>query len=139
MHLDSFLEEIVKYTKNVVRIGGRCNNEKIKDFILDSSEKYYDNKYKKYLKDLDEDGENLEKIINDTMDNNILLNVQKVKKIFKDLYDKIINDFYKIGNIPNDYYINYNKIYILWNLIDTINDEDFQEKLYSLLKDDKKK
>ena len=31
--LDSFIEDILKYTNNVVRIGGRCQNEKLKNIF----------------------------------------------------------------------------------------------------------
>ena len=34
--LDSFLEGIIEFTDDVVRIGGRCNNEKIQKYILNS-------------------------------------------------------------------------------------------------------
>ena len=134
--LDSFLEEIIKYTQSVVRIGGRCNNEKIQNYILDSSDKYYNNNYKRYLKDLDREGENIENFINNEINCDNLLNVQQVKDKFKVLYDKIYTDFFDLANIRENFYINYNKIYILWNLLDIIDDEEFQDKLFSLLTED---
>ena len=135
--LDSFLEEIIKYTQSIVRIGGRCNNEIVKNYQLDRTEKYYDKNYKKYLKDLDADGENIENFINDTINSDNLLNVQEVKNCFKILYDKVVFDFFNLANIRENFYINYNQIYILWNLLDEIDDEEFQNKLSSLLLDER--
>ena len=135
--LDSFLEEIIKYTQNMVRIGGRINNEKIQNYKLDSSEKYYNNVYKKYLKDLDRKGEDIEDFINNEINNDNLLNVQEVKNNFKLLYNKVNNDFFALANIRENFYINYNKIYILWNLLDIIDDKEFQNRLSSLLEEDR--
>lgn len=73
--LDSFLEEIIKYTDSVVRIGGRCNNEKVQNYQLDRSEKYYDKNFKNYLKDLDDEGEDIENFIRNTINTHNRLNV----------------------------------------------------------------
>ena len=135
--LDSFLEEIIKYTQSVVRIGGRCNNEKIQDFILDTSEKYYEEGYKSYLNHLDEEGENLENLINNKIIDSDFLDVQEVKDNFKDLFYKIVDDFFDLANEDqDDIYINHNEIYKLWNLIDIIDDDEFQNKLQNLLEKD---
>ena len=108
--LDSFLEEIIKYTQSVVRIGGRCTNKKIQNFLLDTSDKYYQSGYKTYLNDLDDKGKNLEDLIN----NKIIrrdLNFQVVKDNFNDLFYKIKNDFFKLANIDKKkYYINHKEI-----------------------------
>ena len=108
--LDSFLEEIIKYTQSVVRIGGRCNNEKIQDFILDTSEKYYQPGFKKYLKQLDNEGKNLEDLINNKIIDGDFLDVQEVKEKFKNLFYKIVNDFFELANVyQEECYIYHNE------------------------------
>ena len=52
------------------------------------------------------------------------------------MYDKVLTDFFKLANIRKNFYITYNQIYILWNLLDEIDDEEFKNKLSSLLLDE---
>ena len=43
--LDSFIENILKYTDNVVRIGGRCKNEVVKEKALNNRAKFSNRTY----------------------------------------------------------------------------------------------
>jgi hypothetical protein len=60
--LDSFIENILKYTDNVVRIGGRCKNEIVKEKALNNRAKFSNRTYRGIINDLDIRGENMKTI-----------------------------------------------------------------------------
>ena len=126
--LDSFIESILKYTDDVVRIGGRCKNEKVKKKTLENKTKFSDRTYRGIIKDLDMRGENM-KTITSLIDFRRKVDVSMVIRRFNELYNKIIEDFFAIANksIPKNFKINLKEyadkkicrdIYIFWNNID---------------------
>ena len=126
--LDSFIENILKFTDSVVRIGGRCQNEKVAEYILDNKKKYSSNNYRITVNNLDTLGEKMAEIAS-LIDSKRRVSIGLVKKYFEPLYNKVIEDFFKIMDeaIPNKYKGNlnsfkrngiYRDIYIFWNLID---------------------
>ena len=129
--LDSFIENILKYTDNVVRIGGRCKNEVVKEKALDNRAKFSNRVYRGIIHDLDIRGENMKEITS-LIDFRKKVNEEVVKRRFSELYNKVINDFFELVNeaIPVNWKINLNmyanreinkKIYIFWNNIDKNN------------------
>ena len=145
--LDSFIEDIIKYTNNVVRIGGRCQNEIVEQYILNNRQKYSSFEYKNVVKDLDSIGSDMENITS-LIDIRRRVSIGNVKKYFENLYYKVINDFFNIFDeaiekiIEGRFIYRYNpieierEIYIFWNLID-INNNNKKNKpddiIYKLL------
>ena len=126
--LDSFIESILKYTDDVVRIGGRCKNEEVKKKTLDNKAKFSNRTYRGIINDLDIRGENM-KTITSLIDLRRKVDVSMVIRRFNELYNKIIGDFFFIANksIPINFRINLQgyadkkicrDIYIFWNNID---------------------
>ena len=103
--LDSFIEGILKYTDDVVRIGGRCKNEIVRKKMLDNKDKLYNKTYKGIINSLDEIGKEMEDITT-LMDVGKRVDYKHVKLYYKDLLNKIVSDFF--GFINN--YLNKNKI-----------------------------
>ena len=143
--LDSFIEDILKYTNDVVRIGGRCQNEKVAEYILDNRKKYSSRIYKETAGKLDLFGENMENITS-LIDSRRRVSIGDVKKNFGPLFNKVINDFFEIMNeiiqkeIKGEVKYKYNKdeihkeIYIFWNLIDVQNKKNKPDEIvYKLL------
>ena len=60
--LDSFIEDILKYTDDVVRIGGRCKNEKVKEKALNNREKFSSKSYRGIVNELEQIGEEMKEI-----------------------------------------------------------------------------
>jgi len=54
--LDSFIEGILKYTDDVVRIGGRCKNEIVNQKRLENRDKMNNKIYRGIMNDLDKIG-----------------------------------------------------------------------------------
>ena len=94
--LDSFIEGILKYTNDVVRIGGRCKNEKVKERTL-INDKFNNKTYRGIIKDLENIGEEM-KDITSLMDVGRRIDYKYVKHIFSNLLNKIISDFLDIFN-----------------------------------------
>ena len=146
--LDSFIEDILKFTDSVVRIGGRCQNEKVAKYILDNKKKYSSNNYRNAVNYLDALGEKMSDIAS-LIDSRRRVTIGLVKKYFEPLFNRVIGDFFKIIDeaIPNKYKKNlrynfkedviFREIYIFWNLIDNqankkfIPDKIIQELLNS--------
>ena len=134
--LDSFIEDILKFTDSVVRIGGRCQNEKVAKYILDNKKKYFSNNYRNAVNYLDALGEKMSDIAS-LIDSRRRVTIGLVKKYFEPLFNRVIDDFFKIMNeaIPNKYKktLRYNfkedvifrEIYIFWNLIDNQTNKKF--------------
>ena len=132
--LDSFIEGILKYTDNVVRIGGRCKNEKVKEKILDNKYKLNNKIYRGIIKDLENIGDEMEDITS-LMDVGKRVDFKYVRILFKDLLNKIVSDFFyyvnasfNIKNYDISKFINpkefediKRRIYIFWNFIDNQN------------------
>jgi len=159
--LDSFIEDILNYTDDIVRIGGRCQNEKVAEHILKNKYKYSSIGYKSTVKQLDEIGENLENITS-LIDNRRRVAFGDVKRNFKELFDRVVNDFINIMNevLVKECGKSFNQIddqikreiYFFWNLLDypnkknkpdnivyqllnylNIDNENFLNKLYNLI------
>ena len=95
--LDSFIEGILKYTDDVVRIGGRCKNEIVKQKTLNVSDKFNNKTYRGIVRDLDNIGDEMEDITS-LMDVGKKVDFKYVKIMFKDLLNRIVNDFFDIIN-----------------------------------------
>ena len=159
--LDSFIEDILNYTDDIVRIGGRCQNEKVAEHILKNKYKYSSIGYKSTVKQLDEIGENLENITS-LIDNRRRVALGDVKRNFKELFDRVVNDFINIMKevLVKECGKSFNQIddkikreiYFFWNLLDypnkknkpdnivyqllnylNIDNENFLNKLYNLI------
>ena len=159
--LDSFIEDILNYTDDIVRIGGRCQNEKVAEHILKNKYKYSSIGYKSTVKQLDEIGENLENITS-LIDNRRRVAFGDVKRNFKELFDRVVNDFINIMKevLVKECGKSFNQIddkikreiYFFWNLLDypnkknkpdnivyqllnylNIDNENFLNKLYNLI------
>ena len=139
--LDSFIENILKYTEDVVRIGGRCKNEVVKQKALENKAKFHNRTYRGIINDLDMRGENMKEITS-LIDIRRKVDVELVRIRFKELYNKIINDFFELvnGAIPINWKLNlqlnadkktYNDIYIFWNNIDK--NKSPEEIIFNLL------
>ena len=126
--LDSFIENILKYTENVVRIGGRCKNEIVKKKALENREKFTNRIFRGIVNDLDMRGEDM-KTITSLIDFRKKVSIELVRRRYGELYNKIINDFFELvnGAIPVNWKINLQlygdkditrAIYIFWNNID---------------------
>ena len=128
--LDSFIENILKYTDDVVRIGGRCKNEKVQKKALNSTqERYASRTYRGVIHELEQMGIKM-KNFTSLVDVRKRLDIQTVKRQFKTLYQKVINDIFEIisGAIPINWKLNLrqylvyepkieNQIYKFWNTI----------------------
>ena len=89
--LDSFIEDIIKYTNDVVRIGGRCKNEKVAEYILDNKKKYSSRIYRETANKLNTIGENMENITS-LVESRRRVSIGLVKKNFAILFNKVIDE-----------------------------------------------
>jgi hypothetical protein len=138
--LDQFIEKVSEYTNSIVRIGGRCQNERVKKYEL--CNKIHSIKKKAIINRLNSIGNNMKDIIS-LIDTRKRVSVSLVKDRFKRLYNKITNDFLFIimRSIPFRYhrrlYIDDNlskNIFIFWNMIGSRNNSP--SKLINILLDD---
>ena len=152
--LDSFIEGILKYTDDVVRIGGRCKNEKVREKIL-VNDKFSNKTFRGIAKDLENIGEEM-KDITSLMDVGRRIDFKYVKSMFQNLLNKIVSDFISIFNnsfknknfdirnfIDQKTFDDFKKrIYIFWNLIDSSNKNNYPDDIildllgYLNIKDD---
>ena len=129
--LDSFIEGLLKYTDDVVRIGGRCKNEIVNQKRLENKDKMNNKVYRGIMNDLDKVGVEMNDITS-LMDVGKKVDYKYVKILFNNLLNKIVSDFFYYVNAGfnemNFDVRNYIKkeamedfkrrIYIFWNLID---------------------
>ena len=104
--LDQFLENILKDPINenrIVRIGGRCKNETIKKLVL-NSEKYKCSYYREYERHLNAIGSEMAGIIK-LIDKTKKIIIDEVKEDYPQIYEKVVDDFFKILNIKKQDYI----------------------------------
>ena len=104
--LDQFLEYLLKYNENkdnIIRIGGRCKNEIVKKLVL-NSEKYKSFDYRDYERKLNQIGKEMADVIK-LIDKTKRIDGSEVIKDFPEIYEKIINDFFKLLNIKKEDYI----------------------------------
>ena len=93
--LDAFIEDILKYTENIVRIGGRCKNEKVKKYALANRTKFSNRIYRGIVNELEQLGENM-KDITSYIDIRKRVNADMAKLNFVELFNKIIKIFLKL-------------------------------------------
>ena len=104
--LDQFLEYLLKYNENknnIVRIGGRCKNEVVKKLVL-NSEKYKCSQYRECERQLNLIGKEMADVIK-LIDKTKRIESNEVKVDFPEIYQKVINDFFKLLNIKKEDYI----------------------------------
>ena len=123
--LDQFIEKVTKFTNDIIRIGGKCQNEIVKQYELRNKNIKYSKNYDDLVKKLNKIGNNMKYIIS-LIDKRKGIIAPIVKDKFNDLYKKVINDFlflvkksippyYKKRLIINDEIEK--SIYIFWNMI----------------------
>ena len=127
--LDQFIEKISNYTDNIVRIGGRCKNEKVKKFELHNRMRSH--AFNDVMKRLNILGTKMKKITS-LIDIRRRVSSSIVERKFNDLYIKVINDFLSLvkKSISDKYYYKLKinpslekAIYIFWNMIGNINNK----------------
>ena len=140
--LDQFIEKISNYTNNIVRIGGRCKNEKVKKFELHN--KVGSRAYYNIMNKINIIGEEMKKITS-LIDIRRRVSASIVEREFNDLYTKVIDDFLYLvkKSISTKYHnklkINRSlerKIYCFWNMIGVDNNEP--DEIICLLLDELK-
>ena len=137
--LDQIIEKIANYTNNIVRIGGRCRNEKVKRFEF--HKRNFSKNYSKIVGNLNKLGKKM-KTITSLIDVRRRVSTLKVEKEFNNLYRKVIEDFFLLvrQSISFKHYNKLNitpkiekKIYIFWNMIG--NEKDYLSEIIYLLLD----
>ena len=104
--LDQFLENILKENHNadsIVRIGGRCKNEIVKKLVL-NSEKYKSHQYRDCEMKLNQIGHQMADVMK-LIDTTKKLIIDEVKEDFPEIYEKVVDDFFKILKIKKEDYI----------------------------------
>ena len=87
--LDQFIEHIMEYNKNIVRIGGRCKNEKIKQFMIKNLRQHYHKpNHKKIISIL--------KNYTDLFDYREYIEINQCKIHNSKIIKQIINNFYSL-------------------------------------------
>ena len=141
--LDQFIEKVSNYTNDIVRIGGRCQNEKVQKYELRNKRMNYSVSYHNLVQRLNSLGKNKQNIT-ELIDKRKILDVSIVQNKYRELYNKIINDFlFKVKiSIPYYYrkrlYINdkiRKSIYIFWNMSESKNKilDEIINKLLNIL------
>ena len=94
--LDQFIEHIMNYTRKIIRIGGRCNNENVKQFAIKNFRGGRKNcmKINKAIEDLCIE---LREYL-DYLDERKGINYDDAIEYFPNLVNKIIDDFYLLIN-----------------------------------------
>ena len=105
--LDQFLESILKYDVNeedIVRIGGRCRSEIVKRLMVNNNDKYKNRRFRFIENKIQEVGSEMEyliKLVRNTRESIL----DEMKKEYPEIYQKIIDDFFKLLNIKKEDYI----------------------------------
>ena len=126
--LDQFIEHLIPFTSNIVRIGGRCSNENVKRFQLNKQGRYYDKNVIGVNKDI-------ERICDEISDLSDLLNAKKKLEFndfnlyYKDMFDKIKKDFFSMFYEFKKVKIPDNILFKLWS--DQMELEFFIEKNFT--------
>ena len=90
--LDQFIEKVSKYTNDIVRIGGRCQNENVQKYELRNKHITYSLSYRKIVQRLNRIGKNMQDITT-LIDKRKSLDPSIVQEEYPELFNKIINDF----------------------------------------------
>ena len=90
--LDQFIEKVSNYTNDIVRIGGRCQNEKVQKYELHNKHINHSVSYHNLVQRLNSLGKNKQNIT-ELIDKRKSLDASIVQNKYRELYDKIINDF----------------------------------------------
>ena len=141
--LDQFIEKVSNYTNDIVRIGGRCQNENVQKYELRNKHINYSLSHHNLVKRLNFIGKNMQSTTA-LIDKRKRLDPSIVQEEYSELYNKIINDFlYKVKNsLPYYYrkrlYINdkiKKYIYAFWNMIENKNNllDEIINKLLDIL------
>ena len=88
--LDQIIEKILKYTNDLVRIGGRCKNEKVKKYEFHKSS--FSPNYWRIIGKLNNLGSQMGKITS-LIDVRRRVSVSIVEREFSSLFRKVIDDF----------------------------------------------
>jgi hypothetical protein len=96
--LDQFLSHLLSYTTSIVRIGGRCNDERLKPYMLSN----YRTMNKKALFQINRQLDTITESISDlssAFDSKRLISLQVLMKEFPEFMKKLVNDFISIMGI----------------------------------------
>ena len=105
--LDQFLENILNYNvpeDDIVRIGGRCKNENIKRLVLNNTEKFKNYKFRSIDNQIRQVGREMQDMIQ-LVQNSKESILNEMKNDYPEIYQKIIDDFFKILNLKKEDYI----------------------------------
>ena len=111
--LDQFIERIMKYTNQIIRIGGRCNNEKVQQFMIKNFKKIKDKRIFRINKQINELTEKMDNFIN-LIDYKHYVYFDEAYTYHKDLIQKIINDFYIMTGITKINPQFHKELYKVW-------------------------
>ncbi len=115
--LDQFIEHIMNYTKKIVRIGGKCSNDKVKEFSIRKLRPYKRNM--NIINQINELCDILNNYFN-ILDYKGGIRSEDVQTYFPNIFQKIINDFYLLigyrrGIVVNESYLyKKNELFKCW-------------------------
>ena len=141
--VDQFLKHIMKFNKNIVRIGGRSKDEELQNYTLRNVKANLGKKsaaIKNYGIALWNKRQEILKLADSMKDFSGIINIKKTlnyqtcKEFCKDLIDKIMNDFRKLVDIAKNVKLDniYESIFKAWSYSLSIN--DLKQKVADLLK-----
>ena len=91
--LDQFLAHFIDYTQSIVRIGGRCNDPRLKDFVLNNTRAERTKEMGRINREIYQTGREISAIL-ECIDKTKPVRARDVKQNFPDIFHKIINDYY---------------------------------------------
>ena len=111
--LDQFIEHIMNYTRKIIRIGGRCNNENVKQFAIKN--------FRMGRKNFTKINRAIEGLCNelseylDLLDERKAIHYNDANDNFPNLVNKIINDFYILINKEREPHYHEKKLFDCWS------------------------
>lgn len=93
--LDQFIENVLKSNDDLIRIGGRCNNEIVMQKQFVNVLKYNERGYRRIVGILDQKGNEMNDLLS-LIDRKEIIDENIIRNEFNSLYNKIIFDFYTI-------------------------------------------
>ena len=112
--LDQFIQHLIPFTSNIVRIGGRCTNENVKQFQLNKQGRFRDKNIigcNKEIERICDEIRGLEELLN----NKKRLDFNDFILYYNNIFDKIKKDFFEKFNEFKKSKIPDNILYKLWS------------------------
>ena len=116
--LDQFLSHLIPFTEDIIRIGGRCKDEKLTPYLLSTNKIKMNHQLSQIQKSLRTICGKISGY-SDIYDSNKILSLNILLTHFPEFSKKLQNDFIEIMGITNSYEItkvskNFEKIYKVW-------------------------